>query len=825
MHRNLKTFPIVFVFACILRAQPHPLAERVLILVNDSMPSEAGTGKTGASVFVGEYYAEKRGIPKANILHVKTSTEESISYDDYKSEIEKPLKKFLEANRGAMKRQILYIVPVYGIPLKVSIPPEVPALDSVLAGMYASPNFIVRIANPYAGPTGGRPPKFSAWSAQRDASGFWKMFIVSRLDGPGAMVAKGLVDKAISAENNLTTAAGKAYFDYQGTRTPADGGYYIVDEDIRKASVLSESKGFSTTRNTQAQSLCGAAIHPASVYSYDAVAKNVYVNAYGADAATSFSVKQLPEGDVTVRLKNETVNNTGNILFITLASADPRTYIKLTYPFVPFTGWSKTEKITLEKFVDGASAAKAEATVDSSMETPINSVTELKISFANSAISLSRDGTVLAQAPDAGGGPVGVTKISIGARCWNYRLNGLIVTAKSGAVLWNDTFSSDTTGNYTWDMVPSAGPNALWAWGWYTGAYDTYRFVNGAVGAQLTSYTAGTIRKPIDPSPASATLGLRRWNWNWVPRMLEQGVTATWGAVYEPYAEYYALGGNVFDHFWSGYNFGESFYIAQNTLNWVMTAVGDPLYAPKIFQNPALATKALDAVANAATLQSGPIAPGEIVTLFGDGLGPDALTFAKLTPADLLDTEIEGTRVLFDDVAAPLIYASSKQVSAVVPYETGLRSSTQIIVEANGARSNPLELRVVSAAPGIFTQDSSGGGLGAVLNEGTSLNSENTPAPRGSIVVIYATGDGQTDPAGVNGRIMSGVTSRPALPVSVQVGGVDAAVLYAGSAPGQVAGLLQVNLRVPDTAPSGLSSLVLTIGGAASQEGVLLAIR
>jgi uncharacterized protein (TIGR03790 family) len=65
--------------------------------------------------------------------------------------------------------------------------------------------------------------------------------------------------------------------------------------------------------------------------------------------------------------------------------------------------------------------------------------------------------------------------------------------------------------------------------------------------------------------------------------MLEEGVTATWGAVTEPYAILYAPGGNVFDHLWAGYNFGESFYIAQNAVRWVMTAIGDPLYAPAVF--------------------------------------------------------------------------------------------------------------------------------------------------------------------------------------------------------------------------------------------------
>ncbi len=104
----------------------------------------------------------------------------------------------------------------------------------------------------------------------------------------------------------------------------------------------------------------------------------------------------------------------------------------------------------------------------------------------------------------------------------------------------------------------------------------------GAVGAQLTSFTALTIRTPANPDPAMRELANVRWAGNWVPRMLEEGVTATWGATNEPYATFFAPGGNVFDHLWAGYNFGDSFYIAQNALRWVMVAVGDPLYSPKI---------------------------------------------------------------------------------------------------------------------------------------------------------------------------------------------------------------------------------------------------
>jgi len=160
------------------------------------------------------------------------------------------------------------------------------------------------------------------------------------------------------------------------------------------------------------------------------------------------------------------------------------------------------------------------------------------------------------------------------------------VTDGAGAVVWDDRVTTDSTARYQWQTSPRPGLNALWVWGWYGMAFDAYRFVPGAVGAQLTSFTAISIRTPNNADPKMYTHTAARWGGNWVPRMLEQGVTATWGAVTEPYAVYYAPGGNVFDHLWAGYNFGDSFYIAQNAVRWVMVAVGDPLYSPRLFARP-----------------------------------------------------------------------------------------------------------------------------------------------------------------------------------------------------------------------------------------------
>ena len=137
-----------------------------------------------------------------------------------------------------------------------------------------------------------------------------------------------------------------------------------------------------------------------------------------------------------------------------------------------------------------------------------------------------------------------------------------------------------------------------------------------------------------------------------------------------------------------------------------------------------------------------------------------------------------------------------------------------------------MTLPVASAAPGIFTADSSGRGQGAILNEDTSLNSLSNPARKGSIVVLFATGEGQTTPNGVDGLPAGSVFPKPNLPVTVQIGGVNAEVLYAGAAPGLVAGVMQLNVKIPETAPSGNAvPLTVQVGTQQSASAVTLAVQ
>ena len=131
---RIVAFFSVLTAATLCSAQPLPLKDRVLVLVNDRMPKEAGTGNEGAGVFVGRYYAARRNIPAANVLHLKTAITEETSMEDYKAQIETPVRKFLDANGGAMRKKILYIVPTYGVPVRIA---DKFAVDSVLVMMYA----------------------------------------------------------------------------------------------------------------------------------------------------------------------------------------------------------------------------------------------------------------------------------------------------------------------------------------------------------------------------------------------------------------------------------------------------------------------------------------------------------------------------------------------------------------------------------------------------------------------------------------------------------------------------------------------------------------
>jgi len=232
----------------------------------------------------------------------------------------------------------------------------------------------------------------------------------------------------------------------------------------------------------------------------------------------------------------------------------------------------------------------------------------------------------------------------------------------------------------------------------------------------------------------------------------------------------------------------------------------------------------LGSMVNAASETPGAISPGEIVSLFGIGLGPGPSQFA-LDASGKVPSTLAGTQVLINGQAAPILYASGDQVNAILPYEVGPTGTATIQVVAGGGASQPWGVPLAEAAPGVFAMGSMGVGQAAALNQDNSVNSASNPAARGSVVQFFGTGEGLTSPANVTGGVTSGSNSTT-LPVTITIGGIGAMVTYQGSAPGEVAGVLQVNAVVPaGVTPGAAVPVVIQVGNWKSQSGIAIAVR
>jgi uncharacterized protein (TIGR03437 family) len=251
--------------------------------------------------------------------------------------------------------------------------------------------------------------------------------------------------------------------------------------------------------------------------------------------------------------------------------------------------------------------------------------------------------------------------------------------------------------------------------------------------------------------------------------------------------------------------------------------------AYSVVQAPQVGNKPLfvsSAIVDGASGQPGKVTPGKIVVLYGSRVGPSTLTGAQLTSDGRVATQLAGTEVLFDGTPAPLLYAASGQLAAVVPYGVDGKIGTQVQVKTTAGLSDPVALPVTPVAPSLFSADFTGSGQGAIVNQDGSTNSSQKPAAKGSIVLLFATGEGQTSPAGLDGRLASAaILPRPTRDVHVFINGKSADVLYAGGVGGQVAGLMQVNVRIPADAASGDLPVQVQVGDAQSQPGITVAVQ
>jgi uncharacterized protein (TIGR03437 family) len=228
----------------------------------------------------------------------------------------------------------------------------------------------------------------------------------------------------------------------------------------------------------------------------------------------------------------------------------------------------------------------------------------------------------------------------------------------------------------------------------------------------------------------------------------------------------------------------------------------------RLSQRATTRTFPLACMGNAATYGTGSIAPGEIVTLFGNGLGPQQGIQTSATLHSPFPAQIANVKVTFDGTPAPLLWVQDAQINAVVPWSLTPGQTTHVCVSYNAVETNCLAWPVAQTAEGLFMVD---GTYAAALNEDGTINSAANPAKTGSVVTVFATGMGPISPAQVDGSLVTPPLPVNQLPVQASytaycqyVGAsitdcytAPLAVEYAGPAPFEVAGLTQINFHAP----------------------------
>jgi uncharacterized protein (TIGR03437 family) len=219
------------------------------------------------------------------------------------------------------------------------------------------------------------------------------------------------------------------------------------------------------------------------------------------------------------------------------------------------------------------------------------------------------------------------------------------------------------------------------------------------------------------------------------------------------------------------------------------------------------------------------VAPGEIVSIFGSGIGPANGRSTQPGAEGRMPTSVDGVSVTFDGVPAPITYAGPDQINAIVPYAVAGRTTTQVAVRRPSGNLSAAAA-VVEAVPGLFTYDGSGKGAVAALNQDGSINTAQNPAAPGSVVVLYAAGAGQFTKAFPDGQVVGAELVAAKAPVYVRFERLAGEVQYAGVAPYLVSGALQVNVTVPrDLVGGGAVPVRLIAGTAASPPGTTIWIR
>lgn len=237
--------------------------------------------------------------------------------------------------------------------------------------------------------------------------------------------------------------------------------------------------------------------------------------------------------------------------------------------------------------------------------------------------------------------------------------------------------------------------------------------------------------------------------------------------------------------------------------------------------NPSADTFPLACIGNGGGFRNQPISPGQVLALFGNGLGPQQGVAPQATLQTPYPVQAGEVQVTFDGTPAPILWAQDAQVNVVAPWSLHTGTNTEVCVSYQSVRLKCLSWPTAQTAPGVFIVDSStdpaplkiGSPQYAIaLNQDGSVNSAANPTEAGSLVSVFATGLGPIGPAQADGSLINlplPVNSVPVvvegnyfIPRGPQPFSVSATeVTYAGPAPYRPAGVSQINFRLLTRTP------------------------
>lgn len=216
------------------------------------------------------------------------------------------------------------------------------------------------------------------------------------------------------------------------------------------------------------------------------------------------------------------------------------------------------------------------------------------------------------------------------------------------------------------------------------------------------------------------------------------------------------------------------------------------------------------AIVDGANFELGPVAPGQIVSIFGLGIAPEELSISELEEGSYPE-DLSGIIVLADGYFMPLLAAGRGQINGIVPGNVKGHQVDFVVIN-KGKSSAPITLDLKKVVPRVFSAFGTGSGQAAAVNPSGVLNGGASPASVGSYLSFWVTGLADTESEDFNPAAIAEEAIPLPFPIRLYIGGQEQILMYAGTAPGMLQAVTQINVEIAPDTPAGPQPVHIVVG-------------